>query len=524
MHLNFYFLKQLSSKLAKILIDFELIECFSQNKDELIFSFLKDQEEFHLKAVLNRAFTCISFPAEFARARKNSVNLMPEIINRRVIQVKQYVNERCFSLIFEDDYFLLFKMHGQRSNIILYHNNSQVSLFNNQMKFDIGLEIVNLDRHIPQNKEFYLENGLQTTFPTFDKYIHSHLAQLNFEREGINQWEILERVIEQLTDGNIYIYQIAENPPQLSLLKPLDSSAEILFETNDPISASNDFFHQYTRVFHLKNEKDNVLRILTKSIKKGNNYITKNYDKVEDIEKNARLQEIADILMANLHVIPTGAKEVKLFDFYRNNEISIKLKKDLSPQKNAETYYRKAKNQKVEIEKIIENIEKKESEIARIENQVQEIEAIHSIKEFKKLLKKEQLTNKQNDKDRSLFNKVEISPWVIYVGRNASNNDLLTQKYAYKNDLWLHAKDVSGSHVIVKYIAGKEFSKDIIEKAASLAAFYSKRKNDTLCPVIFTPKKYVRKPKGFLPGQVIVDREDIILVEPKAIDKIHQSS
>ncbi|MEQ8810389.1 MAG: hypothetical protein RIE59_15060, partial [Imperialibacter sp.] len=77
-----------------------------------------------------------------------------------------------------------------------------------------------------------------------------------------------------------------------------------------------------------------------------------------------------------------------------------------------------------------------------------------------------------------------------------------------------HAKDVPGSHVVLKWRAGQNFPKPVIEQAAALAAYYSKRKTDTLCPVIFTPKKWVRKPKGAHPGAVIVEREEVIMVEP----------
>ncbi|MGB3465496.1 MAG: NFACT RNA binding domain-containing protein, partial [Cyclobacteriaceae bacterium] len=108
----------------------------------------------------------------------------------------------------------------------------------------------------------------------------------------------------------------------------------------------------------------------------------------------------------------------------------------------------------------------------------------------------------------------------IWIGRNAKNNDELTQKHTHKNDLWLHAKDVSGSHVVIKQNGKEDFPADIIEKAARLAAWYSKRKNDSVCPVLYTPRKYVRKPKGMLPGQVIVDREQVVLVEPASIETL----
>jgi predicted ribosome quality control (RQC) complex YloA/Tae2 family protein len=105
----------------------------------------------------------------------------------------------------------------------------------------------------------------------------------------------------------------------------------------------------------------------------------------------------------------------------------------------------------------------------------------------------------------------------IWIGKDAVTNDELTTRFGSKEDLWLHAKDVAGSHVLIKHQAGKKFPKDVIERAAQLAAFYSKRKTDTLCPVAYTPRKYVRKRKGDPAGAVVVERESVILVEPKGI-------
>ena len=146
------------------------------------------------------------------------------------------------------------------------------------------------------------------------------------------------------------------------------------------------------------------------------------------------------------------------------------------------------------------------------------IEATESLKEIRKYLKINELNNNEQVVETnplSLFKVYNFQQFVIYVGRNAKNNDLLTQKHAKKEDLWLHARDVSGSHVVIKHQAGKKFPSTVIERAAQLAAFYSKRKNDSLCPVIVTPKKFVRKTRDLLDGQVIIDKEEVIMIEPK---------
>ena len=102
----------------------------------------------------------------------------------------------------------------------------------------------------------------------------------------------------------------------------------------------------------------------------------------------------------------------------------------------------------------------------------------------------------------------------IFVGKGGKNNDELSFKFASKEDLWLHVKDVPGSHVIIRHRAGKTIPITVLEYAAGLAAFYSKKKNDTLVPVQYTPRKYIRKRKGDPAGLVVVDREEVIMIEP----------
>ncbi len=104
----------------------------------------------------------------------------------------------------------------------------------------------------------------------------------------------------------------------------------------------------------------------------------------------------------------------------------------------------------------------------------------------------------------------------VWAGKSSDNNDLLTTRHTAKNDLWFHARGVGGSHVTLKVGTGKgEISKQAIEQAAGIAAYYSKMKNSKLVPVTMCEGKYVRKPKGAPSGTVTVEREKTIFAEPK---------
>ena len=218
--------------------------------------------------------------------------------------------------------------------------------------------------------------------------------------------------------------------------------------------------------------------------------------------------------MANLHSIQTGLSKIVLTDFYSNQPITIKLNTALTPQKNAENYYRKSKNRHQEIASIKSNIKDKELLIESDSKKILQIQEVETTKDLRKYRKSHAVGQKKKPDQPQPYHLFELDDWQIMVGKNSKANDELTLKVAHKNDLWLHAKDVPGSHVIVRERAGQNFPTHVIEFAASLAAANSRRKTDTLCPVIYTPKKYVRKVKGAPHGQVVVEKEEVVIIAP----------
>jgi predicted ribosome quality control (RQC) complex YloA/Tae2 family protein len=290
---------------------------------------------------------------------------------------------------------------------------------------------------------------------------------------------------------------------------------KVLETYNDPIDALNHFYQQYSGTYYLQKEKDEALKALLKKQAQTQSYISKSMQKLEELKTNSRHEEIANIIMANLHSIPQQAEEIELYDFYNNNQVKIKLKKDASPQKNAENLYRKAKNQKLELKQLEENILAKKALNESIVSQIKEVQETNNLKQLRRHVKNYNLVKESFKQEESLpYKEVYFDGYTILIGKSAKNNDLLIQHHAHKDDLWLHAKDVAGSHVIVKQKPGQNFPKNVIEKAAGIAAFHSKMKNDSICPVIYTPRKFIRKVKGTAPGAVRVERESVILVPP----------
>lgn len=510
---NYYFLTQLSSALKEKLVGMKLGACFSQSKDELMIGFYNGPREQWIRASLIPNFNLLTFPLDYQRKKVNSIDLFKEAIEEdlEVEDVIQYQNERAFLIKMTNNWGILFKMYGNRSNILLVHEEEVHSVFQKRHIEDQNMDVSSLDRALDQTKEGFIENGLQKTFPTLGKEALSFLKSKGWETaSGEEQWALLTPLLEELKSSKFYI---TEHNEEVHFL--LFKEGNILYEGNDSIEAANEFYYRFSKRYFVERERGPLLKEIEKRLKQSKAYLKKNYARFEELTENARFEELANIIMANLHSIAPRTKKAKLYDFYKDQEITIKLNELLTPQKNAENYYRKAKNQKLEVKNLEANIEMKEKEMEEYQEHKNALNELEMVREIRKYIKTNQLQKLQKNEPVFPFRKFEYKGFEIWVGKNAVNNDLLTQRYAHKRDLWLHARDVAGSHVVVKWKSKQPtFPVNVIEKAASIAAYYSQRKSDTLCPVIYTPKKFVRKRKGDPAGLVVVDKEKVVLIEP----------
>ena len=507
---NHFFIKRLAKSLHQELKGLGLAECFSQNKDELILLFSRSGKEFCIRANLDPVVSLLEFPNSFARAGRNSVDLFSGLIGEIVFEVHEFQFERSFAIVFESGESLIFKMHARRANILHSDETETKAIFRKSLKQDLEVRPSELNQQIEFTKEAFAASAFDPLqmIPALGRESKVFLEKLNFTKLPDEQkWTALNGLLSDLESNPIAL--IDADIPRISLLELSDSTTE------DPILASNWLYETSVRKLFFEKEKNQVINQLKQRIKKSENYIFKTRQKLQEIEEARNPEEIANVLMANLHHVQTGLSKVVLTDIYSDSPITIKLNTSLSPQKNAENYYRKAKNRHKEIEIQKLNIQTKMNLIDQLSKEILAVQEIHSSKELRKFKKSHKIESKAESKETNLpYHEYEIDGWKVLIGKNSRANDELTLKIASKNDLWLHAKDVAGSHVVVRQIPGQNFPKHVIEYAAGLAAGNSKRKTDSICPVIYTLKKFVRKVKGTPAGQVIVEKEDVVMIEP----------
>lgn len=481
----------------------------------MILEFNDSNNSFFIKASLPAHFSCLTFPESFKRARKNSIDLFNDALIKKVIDVHQFENERAFSILLEDDFQLIFKMHGNRANVLLTEKGSVREIFKNQLEADFEIDLTQLNRQIDWSRNAFDAHihNLSSLYFTFGKEVWQYLNEQNFEKASSDEkWNLIQDTLTKLTNPEFYILE--KNNKLIFSLLPF---GEVSKKYTNPFEAITTFFNRSISESAFASEKNAALKQFQEKLSAAKSYTEKNQQKLAELENDHHYQQWGDLLMANLHQIKTGDKKAVMENFYNENRpIEIKLKKELSAQKNAEVFYRKGKNQQIEIQKLKEAIDKKEKEITKLEKTIMETEAVEELKSLRKQTDTSALQTQREKEALTLpFHEFEFKGYKIWVGKNAESNDKLTLKYSFKDDLWLHVKDVPGSHVLIKHQAGKNFPKDVIERAAELAAYNSKRKTESLCAVIYTPKKFVRKRKGDPAGAMVVEKEDVILVEPR---------
>jgi predicted ribosome quality control (RQC) complex YloA/Tae2 family protein len=511
MHTNYYFLRQLAPALTERLRGYRVTVCFTQEKDELVIGLTNGTQEFWLKAQLGANFPALALPENFQRARANSVDLFPGLLGEQVESVVAWPQDRVLQVNFRSGARLVFKLYGPRPNAIFRTTpDGPAQLFQQKLLADAELR--------PQVAPAPAAAG-KLPPPLADLPLRYLRTQGYDAAPPETKTRLVNQVLAQLEKpAHYYIIQF-EGRTRLSLL-PLGDILETL-PGDDSITALRRFVPMALGRRALELETRQLRQLLERRADEAGTAAAHARKRLHALAHEAGYRHTADLIMAHLHEIPAGATEIEVLDFYTNQPKRIKLKANEKPQRTAENLYRKGKNQQIEERELSERIARRETEALTALERLEEMDTVPALAELRGLRN----WRKQHGLDPTAtaatkapgelpFKVFEDRGFTILVGRSAENNDLLTQKYAHKDDIWLHAKDVSGSHVVIRHRAGQTVPEPVVEHAAMLAGWYSKRQHDTLCPVTVTPKKFVRKPRGARPGQVVVERERVVLVKP----------
>ncbi len=241
-------------------------------------------------------------------------------------------------------------------------------------------------------------------------------------------------------------------------------------------------------------------------------------------ENSEDLRLYGELLTANIHLIQPGMKSVEVTNYYDGSTLTIPLDVKLSPSKNAQHYFKKYGKSKTAIKEKQIQLDENEAEIKYLESvlsflentdDVAEIESIRAeLVETGYIRRRRQAGGFKEKKYKPVPYRYTLSNGMsVLVGRNNKENDILTFKTAGNKDLWLHTKDIPGSHVIVQS-GGVELDEEAVWEAAAIAAYHSKARTSENVPVDYVQIKYVKKPAGAKPGMVIFTNNRTVYVNP----------
>lgn len=273
----------------------------------------------------------------------------------------------------------------------------------------------------------------------------------------------------------------------------------------------------------VKQQGNDLERLIINEKEKNEKKIKKLESTLEDAKKAEQFQLYGELLTANIFLAQRGMKEITVVNYYDEDGATITIPMDprKTPSENAQKYFTKYQKAKNSVNIVLEQIELAKAEAAYFDALLQQVEAaspkdIEEIREelveggYIRARQKKSHKNKQNQKP--VLEKYQASDGTeIIVGKNNKQNDYLTNKAAARDDIWLHTKDIPGSHVVIR---SKEPAEETILEAAQIAAYFSKARNSSSVPVDFTKVRHVKKPAGAKPGFVIYEQQQTVYVTP----------
>ena len=382
-----------------------------------------------------------------------------------------------------------------------------------------------------QNKE----NPFEQESNTFEKLIQKYPNREVLADSLLKQYQGISRdnalaLADKLHTSNNYVQAfndflaMTENP-----IPTMNSNNFSIFTDNPNDKKFSTLSEMLDVFYHTKANRDRVqqqggqlLHVIRKNLQRNKKKLKKLSNELKATENADEYRIKGEVLTTYLYQIKRGMTKITLPNFYDNNkEITISLSNQLSPSQNAQKYFKKYQKLKNAVTFVNEQIELTKKEVAYLEEIQTQIELATpaDLDDIKTELQQEGYIKKKQQKSkrssRVKINKPESfiasDGTEILVGKNNLQNEKLTLHTAKKTDIWLHAKNIPGSHVIIK---SNNPSDETLFEAAMLAAYFSKFRSSTNVPLDYVQVKNIRKPNGSKLGFVIYEGQKTLTVTP----------
>lgn len=524
--MNYYELIYLNKTLKNKFIGGQIEQAVSPYKN-YIELFIKTKSDSYRLCFSSAPGNIALYVDNYRGAKKsNTIDFFEELYEKEITGVSIPESDRWLYLHFEDDSTLYFRMFSNRANVFWVKDNEIKAVFK---EYDaIGgkppspqqLNVYEVEEDISRKSTKNKIIAINAMFP------RQNIPEL------IKQYDLDDYSVEELQDWVKEVCLQLEDNPHPRLLE--NGETTLFSEETLSINTEKEFedvnhlilyrYKTYSRNQRLKQRKSSLLKSLKRKIKRLESGLKNLNQADKGLERAEKYEQWGHMLMANAHLGNINAEEIEVDDLYSEGEkVTIPLERELDIAGNAQRYYKKSSGAERSYQEAMKRIPEMEAEKEKAEKLLEEAESITNLWEFKDWEEefedelepfRDQGSSSKNE-DSLPFHTLKVQGYSVWIGKNAKTNDELVQK-AHKEDVWMHARGVPGSHLVIRMGNEKDMPpKSVLLEAASYAAFNSKAKGMKLAPVIITKKKYVRKPKGSAPGAVVVDKEEVEMVTPR---------
>jgi predicted ribosome quality control (RQC) complex YloA/Tae2 family protein len=545
---NYYTLFHIASELEHEFAGRTVNEIFTQYRGELVISCMEAPAV--IMVGCEPANNFIYLRKTFARARRNSANLFPDVPGMIIEKIFMHPADRQLHIRFKDTRELVVQLFGSKANVLLL-NASRIITETFLKKSDARVTgnesvLINPGSITPA---IFISSYADQSLTTAVKHVIPHFGPVLIRelllRTGLNADQPLQAFLkneiillldtaqrmqgELLASPSPRIYFDGTSPVRFSII-PLNHLSDFTFQSNSSVSEAIQLYR--AQLYHDKSilhEKEDILHVLERERIHTERTLHKMAEEAEKPNRAEQYELFGKLLIAQLHLLKKGETLAVVEDFVSgsNELVEIPLDQHLTPAKNAERYFEKAdkshhaiKEQQLRLAELTQ----RQKSLFLLLDRINEISSADDLKLFKEENRSALSHFGLKAEKSGQMKKEELLPFRVFTvaggfqvwaGKSGENNDLLSTRHTAKNDLWFHARGVGGSHVVLKIGTGKgEVSRQAIEQAAAIAAYYSKMKKSKLVPVTMCEGKYVRKPKGVPAGTVTVEREKTIFAEP----------
>ena len=255
-----------------------------------------------------------------------------------------------------------------------------------------------------------------------------------------------------------------------------------------------------------------------------NNLLTKQ----EDFKNAPQLKHQGDLIMSYGHLIDGSSKYLECEDYESGKTVRLLIDPKKSAQENAAEYYKNYKKAVSGAEELEHDIQIAQLQLEKLEKQFADIKAEKNPVKIEQMLRRDS-TPVQKQKKTHPGLEYTVNGWLIYVGRDANENDELLRRHVRGEDLWLHVRDFAGGYVFIKAQKNKTVPLDILLDAGNLAVYYSKARNNSKVDLYYTHVKYLRRAKNGPKGLVIPTQEKNLCISPdkerlSRLDFLHEEA